>query len=212
MSTDASASAPVVKDAAPVNAVPALAAGTPAATGANSVASTANQILFKNELYTSMKQKTMDQELMARFNREAHEEEKRKFEKARAKVARLENKRKVLIGVGDMVGPPGCDPSECSSASVAVDLGLQDTVRDVKKRLIAEAGWRDELPSDFGLFNDVSEEPLMDGQSIDAALAPSKPSSAKKGVSRRGGSRATAAASIRLPRPYVGVLWAARLG
>ncbi|CAM9845376.1 unnamed protein product [Ectocarpus sp. 13 AM-2016] len=212
MSTDASASAAVVKDVAPVNAAPALAAGTPAATGANSVASTANQILFKNELYTSMKQKTMDQELMARFNREAQEEEKRKFEKARAKVARLESKRKVLVGVGDMVGPPGCDPSECSSASVAVDLGPQDTVRDVKKRLIAEAGWKDELPSDFGLFNDVSEEPLMDGQSIDTVLAPNKPSSAKKAVSTRGGSRATGAASIRLPRPYVGVLWAARLG
>ncbi|CAM9736798.1 unnamed protein product [Ectocarpus sp. 4 AP-2014] len=211
MSTDANASAAVVKDVAPVNAAPALAAGTPAATGANSVASTANQILFKNELYTSMKQKTMDQELMARFNREAQEEEKRKFEKARAKVARLDNKRKASC-VGDMVGPPGCDPSECSAASVAVDLGPQDTVRDVKKRLIAEAGWRDELPSDFGLFNDVSEEPLMDGQSIDAALAPNKPPSAKKAASRRGGSRATAAASIRLPRPYVGVLWAARLG
>lgn len=121
--------------------------------------------------------------------------------------------QQVLIGVGDMAGPPGCDPSDCSATSVAVDLAPQDTVWDVKKRLIAEAGWRDELPSDFGLFNDVSEEPLMDGQSIDSALAPNKPSSAKKAVSRRGGGRATAAAaSIRLPRPYVGVLWAARLG
>lgn len=44
-----------------------------------------------------MKQKTMDHELMARFNKEAQEAEKQKFEKAKVAVARLENKRKVRI-------------------------------------------------------------------------------------------------------------------
>lgn len=42
-----------------------------------------------------MKQKTMDQELMTTLNREAQGEEKRRFEKAKLEVARLENKRKV---------------------------------------------------------------------------------------------------------------------
>lgn len=108
-----------------------------------------------------------------------------------------------------MLGPPGCDPSDYSSASITVALAPLDTVRDVKKKLIAAAGWADEAPSDFGLFDDASEEPLTDGQAIEAALAPGKPSSAGKAASRRGGGRAPAA--IRVPRPYVGVLWAARL-
>lgn len=47
MATDVSAPAAAVKDATPVNAAPTLAAGAPGANGANSVASTANQILFK---------------------------------------------------------------------------------------------------------------------------------------------------------------------
>ena len=107
-----------------------------------------------------------------------------------------------------MLGPPGCDPSAYSSASIAVALAPLDTVRDVKKKLITAAGWEDELPSDFGLFDDVSEEPLKDGQAIEAALAPGKPSSAGKAASRRVGR---VASSIRMPRPYVGVLWAARM-
>lgn len=240
-----------------------------------------------------MKQKTMDHELMTRINKEAQEKEQRKFEDAKAAVARLETKRKVkaskpiltdsftfevgvavgqiglskkigrhknisvnrykarrcgapwsqllyfyvvrfvscpilflaypnrrpdpistinphqvLIGVGDMLGPPGCDPSAYSSASIAVPLAPLDTVRDVKKKLITAAGWEDELPSDFGLFDDVSEEPLKDGQAIEAALAPGKSLSPGKAASRRGGR---VPSSIRMPRPYVGVLWAARI-
>lgn len=110
-----------------------------------------------------------------------------------------------------MLGPPGCDPSAYSPASIAVALAPLDTVRDVKKKLIAAAGWEDELPSDFGLFDDVSEEPLKDGQAIEAALAPGKPPSAGKAASRRGGGGGRAASSLRMPRPYVGVLWAARI-
>lgn len=49
----------------------------------------------RNELYTSMKQKTMDHELMARLNRERQEAEKRRFEEANISIKRLENKRKV---------------------------------------------------------------------------------------------------------------------
>ena len=49
----------------------------------------------KNELYTSMKQKTMDHELMARLNRERQDAEKRRFEQAKISVKRLESKRKV---------------------------------------------------------------------------------------------------------------------
>ncbi|CAM9554803.1 unnamed protein product [Hapterophycus canaliculatus] len=212
MSTDPGVSTTASKDAAPASPVPA-ASERPKA-GGSSVANTANQILFKNELYTSMKQKTMDQELMARFNKEAQEEEKRRFEAARAKVERLENKRKVLIGVGDMLGPPGSDPSDYSSASISVALAPQDTVHDVKKKLIAAACWSDEFPSDFGLFDDVSEEPLKDGQAIEVALAPAKPPSASKPASKRSGNTGVggrAIAPVRLPRPYVGVLWAARL-
>ena len=48
----------------------------------------------QNELYTSMKQKTMDHELMTRITKEAQEKEQRKFEHAKAVVARLEAKRK----------------------------------------------------------------------------------------------------------------------
>ncbi len=107
-----------------------------------------------------------------------------------------------------MLGPPGSDPEAYSSASIAVALEPFDTVRDVKKKLIAVARWTDELPSDFGLFDDFTEEPLKDGQLIEAALAPGKPSSAGK-ATRRGGGRT--AAPIRVPRPYVGVLWAARV-
>lgn len=118
-----------------------------------------------------------------------------------------------------MLGPPGCDPSAYSSASIAVALSPLDTVRDVKKKLIAAACWEDELPSDFGLFDDVCEEPLKDGQSIEAALAPGKLQSVGKTASRRGGGGGGAGAwgggrapaTIRMPRPYVGVLWAARM-
>lgn len=53
----------------------------------------------QNELYTSMKQKTMDQELMATLNREAQEDERRRFEHARIAVGRLENMRKVIHGL-----------------------------------------------------------------------------------------------------------------
>lgn len=52
---------------------------------------------IQNELYTSMKQKTMDQELMATINREAQEREKRRFENARVAVDKLANKRKVCL-------------------------------------------------------------------------------------------------------------------
>lgn len=119
-----------------------------------------------------------------------------------------------------MIGPPGCDTSAYSSASIAVDLAPHDTVRDVKKKLITAACWTDELPSDFGLYDDVSEEPLKDGQAIELALAPEKVPSAGKAVSRRGAGGGgwaggagvgRAPGSIRVPRPYVGVLWAARL-
>lgn len=121
----------------------------------------------------------------------------------------LHNYKKVLIGVGDMLGPPGCDPSTYSSASIAVALAPLDTVRDVKKKLISAVGWTDETPSDFGLFDDVSEEPLKDGQTIEAALAHGNSPSGGKAASRRGGG-GRAPAAIRVPRPYVGVLWAAR--
>ena len=39
----------------------------------------------------------MDHELMTRINQEAHEKEQRKFEHAKAAVARLETKRKVRL-------------------------------------------------------------------------------------------------------------------
>lgn len=124
---------------------------------------------------------------------------------------------KLLIGVGDMLGPPGCDPSAYSSATIAVALAPLDTIRDVKKKLIAAAGWTDETPSDFGLFDDVSEEPLKDGQAIEATLSlasGNNPSSStgtgKGGLRRGGGGGGRAPAAIRVPRPYVGVLWAAR--
>lgn len=54
-----------------------------------------------------MKQKTMDHELMARLNREAQEDESKRFEEAKAKVARLENKRKVGVGVRGAFNAPG---------------------------------------------------------------------------------------------------------
>lgn len=50
---------------------------------------------MQNELYTSMKQKTMDHELMAEINRKIQEEEKRRFANARQAVDRLANKQKV---------------------------------------------------------------------------------------------------------------------
>lgn len=108
-----------------------------------------------------------------------------------------------------MVGPPGSDPSAYSSASITVALGPLDTVRDVKKKLIAAADWTDETPLDFGLFDDVSEEPLKDGLAIETALATGNASSAGGAASRRGGG-GRGPAAIRVPRPYVGVLWAAR--
>lgn len=125
------------------------------------------------------------------------------------------NFQQILVGVGDMIGPPGCDPSKYSSASIAVDLGLYDTVRDVKKKIIVVASWKDELPDDFGLFDDTSEEPLKDAIAIESALAYGKSAPVVKG-SGAGGTRRglvwnKAPASIRLPRPYVGVVWAARL-
>lgn len=117
-----------------------------------------------------------------------------------------------------MAGPPGSDPrSHSSSASIAVDVSPNDTVRDVKKKLISGASWQDELPEDFGLFDDVSEEPLTDAVAIESALAGSggKPASAGKGLGgRRGapGGWSRPSTSIQLPRPYMGMLWAARLG
>lgn len=42
-----------------------------------------------------MKQKTMDQELMAVLNKEAQDEEKRRFEEVRLVMGRLDDKRKV---------------------------------------------------------------------------------------------------------------------
>lgn len=118
-----------------------------------------------------------------------------------------------------MLGPPGSDPSLYSTASIAVAITPGDTVRDVKKKLIHVSGWTDENPEDFGLFDDISEEPLKDAFSIEAALlvAVSKPQGVGIGGGRGGGRRAGAAgsgrsATIRLPSPYVEMLWAARLG
>lgn len=116
-----------------------------------------------------------------------------------------------------MVGQPGSDPSSYSSASIAVDLSPNDTVRDVKKKLISVASWQDELPEDFGLFDDVSEEPLRDAVAIESALAGGggKPAAAGRGTGgKRGapGGWSRPPTPIRLPRPYVGLLWAARPG
>lgn len=115
-----------------------------------------------------------------------------------------------------MTGQPGSDPDLYSSASFSVDLTPGDTVRDVKKKLIAVCEWTDENPEDFELYDDVSEEPLKDALPIEAALSASvKPPSAGRsgggGGSRRMGVWVKAS-SIRLPPPYVGLLWAAKVG
>lgn len=111
-----------------------------------------------------------------------------------------------------MIGPPGCDPSPISSASIAVTASRKDTIREVKKKLIAAALWKDESPNDFGLFNDYSEEPLKDSTLVESVLALDKPASAERVVGKRTWNKQDAAGSIRLPRPYVLVLWAARMG
>lgn len=115
----------------------------------------------------------------------------------------------ILIGVGDMTGSPGCDPSLYSSASIAVDLGPNDTVRDVKKKLILAASWVDESPDDFGIFDDASDDPLKDAIAVEPLLSRAKHASAT-GTGRRTGGGNRGSARIRLPRPYVGVVWAAR--
>lgn len=132
--------------------------------------------------------------------------------------------KQILIGIGDMAGPPGCDSSLYSPASITVALGLHDTVRDAKKKLIIAASWKDELPDDFGLFDDVSEEPLKDAITVELAMSPVKMGSAGRGSSGLGGGRHAAAGGagglggsrgpppvMRLPWPYIGMLWAARL-
>eukprot|EP00904_Undaria_pinnatifida_P005541 jgi/Undpi1/2116/HiC_scaffold_12.g05502.m1 len=193
--------------------------------GLSSVANTANQILFKNELYTSMKQKTMDHEFMARLNKERQEKEKRRFEQANISVKRLESKRKIIIGIGDMSGPPGSDPNLYSPASISVALSPHDTIRDAKKKLIIAAAWTDELPEDFGLFDDISEDPFKDAMTLEFALSHGRLTSMGKGGNSVGGAHGrhaggggglggtrTPASPMKLPWPYTGVLWAARLG
>lgn len=108
-----------------------------------------------------------------------------------------------------MIGSPGSDPSLYSSASQAVDLSPGETVRDVKKKLISLSHWTDERPEDFGLFDDASEEPLKDALPIEVALSIGKAVPTGRTRSRRAGGWVT---SIKLPRPYVGILWAARVG
>lgn len=53
-----------------------------------------------------MKQKTMDHELMTRINKEAQEAEQRKFEHAKAAVARLDSKRKVSFSASPTTDNP----------------------------------------------------------------------------------------------------------
>lgn len=128
-------------------------------------------------------------------------------------ISWLDNNQ-ILIGVGDMVGPPGSDPSPYSSASISVDISSGDTVRDVKKKLITLSEWTDERPEDFGLFDDTSVEPLKDALSIESALSVAKPASAGR-IGGTGNRRAGGWGRIvpmRLPSPYVGLLWAARTG
>ncbi|CAN0092984.1 unnamed protein product, partial [Discosporangium mesarthrocarpum] len=180
----------------------------PRASKVGSVASTANQILFKNELYTSMKQKTMDQELMTVLKEKAQAEEKRKVEDLTKKLSRLETKRKVLVGLGDMRGPPGSDQGPFSSPSMAISVAPGDTIRDVKRALVL-AALPDESPDDFALFDDVSEGPLKDAQKVEAVAAAS---TAVGGVQEVGGGKGGAKGPrVRLPRPYIMLLWAARI-
>lgn len=114
-----------------------------------------------------------------------------------------------------MLGPPGSDPSPYSSASISVDLSSGDTVRDVKKKVIALCEWTDERPEDFGLFDDTSEEAFKDALPIESALSVGTPApagrSAGAGNHRRAGGWGRLV-PMRLPSPYVGLLWAARTG
>ena len=123
-----------------------------------------------------------------------------------------------------MSGLPDSDPNLYSQASISAALAPHDTVRDAKKKLIA-AAWTDELLEDFGLFGDISEDPLKDAMALEFALSHGRlPSMGKAGNSvgsahvrhaggggGSGGTR-TPASPIKLPWPYTGVLWAARLG
>ncbi|CAM9565591.1 unnamed protein product, partial [Choristocarpus tenellus] len=179
------------------------------------VASTANQILFKNELYTSMKQKTMDQELMTELSRKRQAEQKRKVDALVPKLDRLEGKMKILIGLGDLRGRPGSDQEIYSSTeSVTISVTPGDTVRDAKRALIATA-LPEESFDDFALFDDISEEPLKDAQKLEAAAAAVTATIGGRGGPQRvGGSGrgrgASKAPRLRLPRPYIMLLWAAR--
>ena len=79
-----------------------------------------------------------------------------------------------LIVFGDMSGPPGGDSNLSSPALTSVALAPHDTVRDAKKKLIIAAAWTDELPEDFGLFHDISEDPLNDAITLEFALSDGK--------------------------------------
>ena len=119
--------------------------------------------------------------------------------------------QQVLIGIGDgMVGLPGCDLSPFSSASIAATLLPNDAVRVVKKKLITAAVWEDDTPDDFGLFDDCSEKPLEDSALVPSTVALNRPVTPGRIVEKR--AQNLAAGVIRLPRPYLLVLWAARLG
>lgn len=94
-----------------------------------------------------------------------------------------------------------------------MDLSPGDTVRDVKKKLIFALMWTDETPEDFGLFDETSDDPVKDAMLVEPLLSSRKSHSGSKSISgggavRRGG--ASEVSRISLPKPYIGLLWAAR--
>lgn len=118
----------------------------------------------------------------------------------------------VLVDTGDMTGRPGSDPNIYSSAWTVVDLSPGDTVRDVKKRLISALMWTDETPEDFGLFDDISDEPVKDAMLVEPLLSSRKAYSGGKSIAGGGAVRrgASEVSRMSLPKPYIGLLWAAR--
>ena len=79
--------------------------------------------------------------------------------KASLSAATVLSSKQIIIGIGNMSGPPGSDPNLYSPASFSVALAPDDNVSDAKKKLMITAPRSGELSEDFGLFEDISANP-----------------------------------------------------